>query len=319
MAPWALAVALALAPASTSALTCVTQQSGSASEWAASTVNCSTFCLIAYARTTLVADFEQPNAVCLGAGCAVLKADGSVDLEASVLGSGNSFPIYGKSRVLKCDNSSFTGNAEQLQAQYPDSCNLYANLTSPRQLCQQLLDATVADIIYEPSFWEKNKFKFVVGGGALGALLFLLLCFVLYRRSADRRGEQSAAVGARKADAELGSGEEQARAAEASSSPAADPEERKLALIPPQFVPGSAMYEKYHAALSELFRANGGDVNKVDKVLVDYLSKPNGVELLNEKLTHKFSKELKQIAKAQGGPALPSKRDEEISTQSFLM
>ena len=51
----------------------------------------------------------------------------------------------------------------------------------------------------------------------------------------------------------------------------------------------------------------------MDKVLVDYLSKPNGVELLNDKLTHKFSKELKQIAKAQDGPTLPSKRDEEVN------
>jgi hypothetical protein len=51
----------------------------------------------------------------------------------------------------------------------------------------------------------------------------------------------------------------------------------------------------------------------VGEGLVDYLSKPNGVELLNDKLTHKFSKELKQIAKAQDGPTLPSKRDEEVN------
>jgi hypothetical protein len=317
MAPWALA--LALAPLGASALTCVTQKSASPAEWAANTVECSTFCLIAYGKTTLVTDFAQPNAVCLGAGCAVVRADGTVDLEASALGKGGSFPVYDKVRVLRCDNNSFSGNADQLQAQYPDACNLYANLTSPRQLCQQLLDAKVADIVYEQSFWELNKFKFMVGAGALGSLLFLLLCLFLYRRRADRRSEQSAAVGAGKVDAELGTGGDQPRAAVDSSSLAADPEERKLALIPPQYAPGSAMYEKYHSALSELFKANGGDINKVDKVLVDYLSKPNGVELLNDKLTHKFSKELKQIAKAQGGPALPSKRDEEVSTQSFLM
>lgn len=312
MAPWALAAALALAPLGASALTCVTQKSASPAEWAASTVNCSTFCLIAYGKTTLVTDFAQPNAVCLGAGCAVVRADGTVDLEASALGKDGSFPVYDKVRVLRCDNSSFSSNADQLQAQYPDACNLYANLTSPRQLCQQLLEGKVADIVYEQSFWEQNKFKFLAGACALGSLLFLLLCFFLYRRRADRRGEQSAAVGADKVDAEVGARGD-------SSSLAADPEERKLALIPTQYAPGSAMYEKYHSALSELFKANGGDVNKVDKVLVDYLSKPNGVELLNDKLTHKFSKELKQLAKEQGGPALPNKRNEEVSTQSFLM
>jgi len=286
------------------AFKCAVQKAVKEEDW--TEVDCNTTCLIAFGDSTLYPNFRQDASICQGAGCAVLQEGSSeVDLDASLVGK-NDWPMNGLIEVFACTDATFSSNPESLAAEAGEACNLYSDFQNAEQ-CQNLFSFKVGELTRKAPFGERNKFAFIIGAACLFSII--LLAFLVIRL---RKRQQAArnhpvlkegniggsVVGNRIGPAEsFGSADpfpdrdiEDLEASAGvnsfnldSSAPPPDPGE-----IPPQYAPGSLIYEKFHKALSSVYQKHGQDTSNVDAVLHQYLSKENGVQLLLEKLRVKF-------------------------------
>lgn len=304
------------------AFTCSVQDSKDEDDWTQG--ECTTFCLIAFGESTLYPSFKRDGPICQAAGCAVLDGEGAAILGASVAG-GEDWPMDGEIVVYRCDNGTFLSNPVSLEAVPGESCNLYRTPTGDQQ-CQTLTTGKVGTLFRDAPFLEKNRFQITVGSLSVLFLVILVGAFVWYRArhpaqspylsdglvlevplsKLDQKAlndefpddDDPADAASDMEDPLAAQGRGQGSGSVRSDSLFTDGD-TTAGEIPAKYAPGSAVYERYHAALCDIYREAGQDVSKVDGVLHQYLSREDGIALLNKKLKIKFNKKVAAPRKKQ--------------------